>query len=237
MTHHGFNSTAVETFMAAYFEGNTNTGWARAYSDGDTNAPAPETAPPLNKTSMKSSDQSTLTTDKGKTYWSGVRQLRFVSQALYPGSGIGGTVVAGGRIEHDNLSSLLKTTDMLSPRLFDSCNTGYLLKYLVLWQPMLNILLTFYDVNITSYLARGSHSHTASFQFTNDSQNALTSAEEQISLSPLEATTTWEDEVGFNYDAVEYYVNGIIQSWNVEQSVPINSDSSPFSGQGTVPSS
>jgi hypothetical protein len=237
MTHHGFNSTAVETFMAAYFEGSNEPGWAKAYLDGDSNIPTPETAPPLEKTSMNSTDQTTLKTGKGKTYWSGVRQLSFASRAVYAGSGIGGTLMAGGRIEQDNLSSLLKTTDRLSPRLFDSCNTGYLLKYLVLWQPTLDILLTFYDVNIISYLARGSHSRTASFQFTTDSSNALSSAEEQISLSPLEATTTWEDEVGFNYDAVEYYVNGIMQSWNVEQSAPINSDSSPFSGQGTVPSS
>ncbi|MEQ8788331.1 MAG: hypothetical protein RIC55_18625 [Pirellulaceae bacterium] len=233
MTHHGFNSTAVETFMAAYFKGKTDVGWARAYSADDTNAPAPASSPPLNS-SIDSA--STLTTNNGKGYWSGVRQLNFAARAVYAGSTIGGGVEAGGRPDHEDLSNLLKTTDMLSPRLFDSCNTGYQLKYLVLWQPTLNILLTFWDVNITSYLARGSHSRTASFQFTTDSNNALSSAEEQISLSPLEATTTWEDEVAFIYDAVEFNVNGIIQSWNTEQSAPINSDSSPFSGKGTIPS-
>ena len=224
------SGTEVETFLAIYFKGGSS-GWGQTYTDDD--CPTPGTNPPLNS---HVSDTSTLTTNNGKGYWSSVRQFAFAAKTEYTGSKISGGVEAGGRVQHVDLSHFLKTTDMTSPRLFDCCSTGYQLQHLVLWQPGLNILITFWDVNITGYLVRGSHARTSNFDFTSDS-GVLTSAYEKYSMSPLVATSTWEDEVSFNYSAVEYNVNGVIQSWNTEQAVPISSDSSPNSGSGTFPSS
>lgn len=223
-------STDVETFLAAYF--NKPSGWARAYPP-KSDAPTPTTNPPLNSSIT---DTAKLTTDNGVTYWSGVRQFAFTTRSVYAGTIIAASPPAAVRVEH-NLSSVLKTTDMLSPMLFDCCNTGYQLKYMVLWQPSLKILITYWNVNITSFQVRGSHAQTASFQFTTDANSALESADEQISTSPLLATGTWEDEVGFTYQAVEFNVkNQMIQSWSVKQSAPIESESSPFANQGTFPS-
>lgn len=208
------------TFLAASFMGETS---GKKGSSGpywtETGAADPGEADPHTTPGLSLLVDLGLYSSHGKPLtdvWGNVTDFSFGATVPFTASKGSGTVQVNAVPDYEGQSAIQHFVDNLSARLLKACDTGNCLEYLVIWQPKLQTIVIYKDVNLGNFLLHGDDS--TNFDFYLDP--LIGGYEGNGTSTPFGVASSARliDTFSIVFDSVHYSVGAFSFKWSVRES-------------------